>query len=346
MSLLNLPPELIYAILDNIREDRKLLCAVAHTCHALHDHVSPLLYSSVRIRDYVHLLSFAKTMLNNPNLARLVNSFIGPLLPSRFAFQPVQGWLQNIVNLKSLHVMIANHASESPFPQVSFRLTSFEVSCYYGLAPIESFLESQQDLVFFSPNAFRYLERRPLSPQACQKLKVLRGNIYAARAILPGRRVARFEWIYPQDEPVQVVAGLLSDISEQLNNLRSLSYRAAGASTGIHSLYALPSYLQNLRFLEIQTMHPDDWSSISTLPNLRVLLVLEPSYVLMSVLDKPQRVIDLFSKCESLQRVDVGGRYYRNTLTCSRWLRGVEKPIVVSLHVAEHGRMEFLDDLE
>ena len=77
-----------------------------------------------------------------------------------------------------------------------------------------------------------------------------------------------------------------------------------------------------------------------------MLLVLEPSYIFMSMLDEPDRIIDLFDKCPQLERVDVGGRDYHVTLTCKRWLRGSAQPIDVPLHVAERGRLEFVDDME
>ncbi|KDR74624.1 hypothetical protein GALMADRAFT_157285 [Galerina marginata CBS 339.88] len=346
MPLLDLPSPVIEAILDNIRGYRTLLKSVSLTCHALHEEVRPFLYSNIRIRDNSQLFPFAEIMLNDPRLARYVTSFTGPLLPSKSIRPLHEGWLQNIVNLKSLHIATPWTDTCEPFPKVPFRLTSLELSCPNGLAPLVSFLKGQPDLVFLSTGTIRHLGKTP-PLLAFPKLKVLCGNINAARELLPGNRVARFEWNYTQDEPVRVTVNHLNEISDQLNDLRSLTYRAHGTGVGIHPMYIQPTvYLRSLRFLEIQIMYPQDWVSIPALPNLRVLLVVEPPGVFMDMLDQPTRIVELFSRCSTLQRVDVSGPRHRKKRTCSRWVRGEALPKSVPLRIAERGRMEFLDNLD
>ncbi|KDR74623.1 hypothetical protein GALMADRAFT_558716 [Galerina marginata CBS 339.88] len=346
ISLLDLPLELIFAILDDTRNDRNLLFAVSFTCQALRDLVSPLLYSNIHIQDYMNLSAFAEKMLNNSHLASLVISFVGPIIPTKSARvqQPPDGWLQNMVNLKSLH-LTKRHDNRQPFPKVPFRLTSLEVNCSNGLAFIESFLKDQTNLESISVGSIPDLAYKPLSPLACPNLKVLRGNINAARSILPGRRVARLDWKYTQDEPIRVSVNLLNHISDELSNLRSLSYSTESSSVGIHPLYIMSTVnLRSLRFLEIEIMYPQDWEIISSFPNLRVFLVLEPFGVFMSMVNQPALISELFSKCATLQRIDVGRQ--DKALPCSRWVRDKSVPNSIPLHIAEEGRMEFLDDLD
>ncbi|KDR74617.1 hypothetical protein GALMADRAFT_558676 [Galerina marginata CBS 339.88] len=268
MPLPTLPLELVQVILDNIH-DEKDLCAVSLTCHGLYGLATPLLYSNITISKWHNADSqffrFAETMLNKPHLASFVKSFSGPLKsPSSLsdAFYPLQGWLQHIVNLKTLRTTLPPTFYQYLFPDCPFLLESLHIGFYGGTEVIENFLVRQSDLFSLSIARFRPVGSRPLSPLACPNLKVLSGNIYAAKTFFPGRRVLRFVWNYQYGESVNVPPTLLSDISEELNNLRSLSYKIADPAYPTHSMFkgALnpPSaFLRSLRFLEVQFMLPE-----------------------------------------------------------------------------------------
>ncbi|KDR74626.1 hypothetical protein GALMADRAFT_211648 [Galerina marginata CBS 339.88] len=262
MSLLDLPPELVQAILDHIRDDKKLLYALSITCRFLNPHANRLLYSRVRLHYHPDLFRFSRTMLDNPRLASSVRSFSGPLFHVRLseASDPLEGWLQNIVNLRYLHL--------TPCPKTQFRLESLEV-CYYGARSIPSkdLMQVHPDFVNISNFIFGLLEAWPLSPLAFPGLKVLRGSIYAASAVLPGRKVIRFEWDYLFKELARVPAEVISSMSDQLDKLRSLSFWA-NDMLPIEMFGALPNIsLKSLRFLEIQKMH----EQVSSLANPLVL---------------------------------------------------------------------------
>ncbi|KDR74612.1 hypothetical protein GALMADRAFT_140977 [Galerina marginata CBS 339.88] len=365
-----LPPEIIQIILDNFKLTNKLdmrdLCAVSLTCRNLYNLVTPLIYSEVTLSNYDSVdhkfFSFVETMLNNPHLASLLKSYSGTLYPdssaeSSLRFEPLKGWLQNIVNVKTMHLNVAHDLAEIPFPKCPFRLESLDVALFQGNElDIEPFLEDQPDLSSLHFYHFQTTAMRPLSLIACPNLKALTGNSFAAKYILPGRKVVRFEWEYEWDweakKPVHLSANSFSEISEELNNLRSLSYNMAGVKLFPQSMFKVinpaNAYLRSLRFLEIEAMLPEDWVAIPTLPNLRVLFVLESPNVGVgnASLIKHQALIPgLFTKCPTLQCVDLHNPVFLGKRSCGRWLRGAKGgPVIIPLEVAEKGRTEFLDD--
>ncbi|KDR74614.1 hypothetical protein GALMADRAFT_157277 [Galerina marginata CBS 339.88] len=364
-----LPPEIIQVILDNLRPanklDMKALCAVSLACRNLYNLVTPLIYSEVTLSNYDSVddkfFSFVETMLNNPYLASLLKSYNGTLYPdsspeSSLRFEPLKGWLQNIVNVKTLHLNVAHDLAETPFPKCPFRLSSLNVTFFQGNElDIEPFLEDQPDLSFLNFYHFQTAVMRPLSPIACPNLKVLTGNSFAAKYILPGRKVVRFEWEYEWDwkgkKPIHLSANSFSEISEELNNLRSLSYSMAEVKLFPHSMFKVinpaNAYLRSLRFLEIEAMLPEDWAAVPTLPNLRVLFVLESPNVgwdNASLINHHALIPGLFTKCPTLQRVNLHNPVSMGNLSCVRWLRGVKIPLTIPLEVVKKGRTEFPDD--
>ncbi|KDR74615.1 hypothetical protein GALMADRAFT_558660 [Galerina marginata CBS 339.88] len=237
MPQLELPPEFIQSILDNLVNERNknVLCAVSLACRNLHNLATPLIYSNVTISMFdpvnYKFFSFIKTMLNNPHLASLLKSYNGILYPnssSSRAFEPLKGWLQNIINVKTMTLCVKHNLVENPFPKCPLRLQSLEVAVFEGNElDIEPFLEDQPDLSYLAFYRFRNVVMRPLSPIACPNLKVLFGNSFTAKSVLPGHKVVRFEWEYDwdweEDMPIHLPANLFNDISEELNNLRSLT---------------------------------------------------------------------------------------------------------------------------
>ncbi|KDR74618.1 hypothetical protein GALMADRAFT_157280 [Galerina marginata CBS 339.88] len=356
MPLLTLPLELVHITLNNIRDHANDLCALSLTCRALHDLASPLLYSNVDISKSntaraSRFFCFAETMQDNPHLAGLVKAYSGPLYPDSIlhTFKPFTRWFQHIVNLKNLSTILPPNRHDVILPECPFRLESLRLDCPFSTFTIESFLKSQPDLISLSISDFRPVGSLVVSPLACPKITALRGNIYTAVIFFPGRHVVRFEWDYGYQESIIIPAELLTKISEQLGKLRSLSYRKASIGLSTHSMFEGPLnrpsvYLQSLRFLEIQVMQLEDWIYIPTLPNLRVLLIAETSPEEALVLNQPIRLIGLFSKCGTLQHIDVAGQLYGATDTCFRWLRGEDKPVSIPLAVAENGRNEFWED--
>ncbi|KDR86105.1 hypothetical protein GALMADRAFT_235340 [Galerina marginata CBS 339.88] len=348
MFFLDLPPELINVIFKFIdgdtRPDMRSLC---RTCHLLRAEATPLLYSKVYIPGHKGLFRFAKTMIRYPELAKLVVSFHGLFYPpaqDARPFKPLAKWMQHLVNLKVLHLIIWHDVNQTPLPKCNFRLESLEISGH-SLAPNTHILEDQNDLVFLSSSVSGHTKGLP-SHHACRNLKILRGSIYTARAFLPGRSIISLEWEYLLNEPLEVKDTLLREISEPLGRLRSLSYRSALSIGPYHPISTLPtSYLHSLRFLEIQRLHPHDFASIATLAQLRVLLILGPDKT-SSILKEPYRILSLFSKCPLLQRVDVGSQHHGFNKTCYRWVRGTEAAIVIPLHIAERGRIEYLNGEE
>ncbi|KDR74611.1 hypothetical protein GALMADRAFT_558636 [Galerina marginata CBS 339.88] len=347
-----LPPEIIQIILDNLRLanmantlDKKALCAVSLACRNLYNLATPLIYSEVTLSNYDSVdhtfFSFVETMLNNPYLASLLKSYNGTLYPhssleTSLRFEPLKGWLQNIVNVKTMHINVAHDLTKIPFPRCPFRLESLKIIFYKGNElGIEPFLENQPNLSSLYIGLFKTTVMRPLSPLACPNLKVLAGTSFAAEWILPGRKVVRFKWAYQWDwerhHPIHLPANSFSEISEELNNLRSLSYIVADVKMFPSSMFKVinpaNAYLRSLRFLEIEGLGGN------TDP-------LKPACPLR------RRVFQwLFTKCPSLQRVDLHNPAFWAKWNCGRWLRGAKGgPVIIPLEVAEKGRTEFLDD--
>ncbi|KDR74616.1 hypothetical protein GALMADRAFT_140982 [Galerina marginata CBS 339.88] len=358
-----LPPELIHRILDNLANERnkKALCAVSLACHNLHNIATPLIYSDAAFLNPLsvdnNFFNFVETMLNNPHLASLLKSYAGDLYPksSSLRFEPLKGWLQNIVNVKSMCLFVTHNLVKNPFPKCPFRLEFLRVAVFEGNElDIEPFLEDQPDLTSLTFNYFPTAVMRPLSPLACPNLKVLAGNSFAAKSILPGRKIVRFEWEYDWywgTGPIHLPANSFSEISEELNYIRSLSYKVE-VKLFPESVFTVinpaAAYLRSLRFLEIEAILPEDWAIIPTLPNLRVVFVLEAPHVALrnaSLIQHQTRIPELFSESPTLQRIDLHNPIYMaENQTCYRWLRGVQIHFTIPLEVAEKGRTEFLDD--
>ncbi|KAF8873536.1 hypothetical protein CPB84DRAFT_1753227 [Gymnopilus junonius] len=358
-SFQNLPPEIIAYILGLKQKDKRLLYHTSLTCRALQTQAEILLYSHIVFgkRQFDTLALFARTVLDNPRLGLLVRSYTGPVLatsipssniPQPSSIQNQQGrsdsWFAKLVNLEELDIVSTSPGS---LPSCgSTRLIKVDLIGMFTFSEVEQLLTNQTELTELSivmDAALSYdSDPTPFSPLACPNLQLFKGGMNGAQALFPGRHLRRFWWGYTPGQ-LHDDFQLLGRIAPQLAQLRSLTYVPEN-HFHIHPLYHLPDYLPSLRFLELRRIFPEDWLAIPKFPQLIALLVLEPQKLMKGVMHESERVLELFTKCPLLERVDIGARDHRVVKACYRFRRGVEKPEVISLLAAEHGRKEFIND--